>query len=239
VRFLKKWLLLAALAAFLPLPAATAEVPEIRLYVNDYTDPSILLHTEWSDLEDLCYFIDATTSVEVAILIVNTTVPLGIDEFAVQTFNQNGVGKADLDNGVLLVVSLDEGQWRIEVGRGIEYVLNDAKVGRWGREYLEPIAVNQTWLYLFDGLYYLVDDLRLEVEENYEEGHATDPTPWKIDWTPVIAGFAVTAVVGVATKGRVILGPGMFMPRGGVRWVRGGFGGGSSGHGGARGWFKK
>jgi len=230
----------ALLGVLLATPvAADSHVPEIFLYVNDLTSPRLLLYDEWSDLEDLAYEIDSLTSAEVGILIVNDTAGQGIDNFAIDTFNANGIGKAGLDNGVLVVVSIDEAHWRIEVGRGLEYVLNDAKVGRIGREYLEPIAANLTWLFLAQGLYDTVLDIGIEIEENYEAARPNKPQPWKADWTPILAGIAVSGVIAVLTKGRVVMSPGLFTGRRGITWKRGSFGGGSSGGGGARGWFKK
>src|SRR3990172_883398 len=163
--------MLMLVALLIALPGAAAEhVPSVSLYVNDYSSPPILLYSEWSDLEDLCYLIDSVTSAEVGVLIVNSTQPFGIDDLAVEVFNEAGIGKADLDNGVLIVVSIDEQQWRIEVGRGIEYVLNDAKVGRIGRDRLEPNLSSEFTFH--PGLKDAIYDIGIEIEENYEEAAA-------------------------------------------------------------------
>jgi len=207
--------------------------------VNDLTEPRFLLYDEWSAIEDVCFTVDSETSAEIAVLIVNTTQPMDIDTFAVETFNENGIGKAGLDNGVLVLVSLDEARWRIEVGVGIDYVLTDSKVGQIGRTYLEPILVNQTWLFLAQGLYDTVYDIGVEIVDNYEAARPNKPQPWKADWTPILGGIAVSGAIAILTRGRVILSPGLFSGRRGITWKRGSFGGGRSAGGGARGWFKK
>ncbi len=114
------------------------ETPTLFLYVNDLTDPPTLLSSETDSIQELCLEVDQQTSAEVAILVVNSTQPLGIDMSAVKTFEENGIGKQGLDDGVLILVSTNERQWRIEVGYGLEGVLNDAKVGNIGRTTISP-----------------------------------------------------------------------------------------------------
>ena len=202
------------------------------LYVNDRTNPSALLAEEWVDLQNLCGEVDELSSAEIAILVVNTTQPHGIDTFAVETFAQNAIGKKGLDNGVLLLVSVDERAWRVEVGYGLEGILNDAKVGRWGNELLAP-ALNASDYYT--GIYDLTLALGQEIVDHYDPGTNRPPPgqPWVTDWTPVIAGLLLIGAVGVLSRGRIA----MRFPNLGPVFRRGGFGGGRSGGGGARGKF--
>src|SRR3989441_7130050 len=79
-------------------PVVAQDLPTIYLYVNDLTTPGTLLSDEFNALEDLCYQVDSLTSAEIAILVVNTTQPWGIDTFAARTFSANGIGKAGCVN---------------------------------------------------------------------------------------------------------------------------------------------
>lgn len=66
-------------------------------------------------------------------LVVATFSSLGqesIDEYAPRLYTEWGIGKKETDEGALLLVSLDPRSVRIEVGRGSEGYLNDAKAGR-------------------------------------------------------------------------------------------------------------
>ena len=54
--------------------------------------------------------------------------------FANDLFHQWKIGEKKTDRGVLLLFAIKEHKWRIEVGYGLEGILNDAKVGRIGRE---------------------------------------------------------------------------------------------------------
>jgi len=212
-------------------PPPEPEVPKIYLFVNDLTTPFHALSPfEAADVQNLCTYIEEQSSAEIAVLIVNTTQPWGIDLFAQKTFEKNTIGKAGEDNGVLLVVSVDEKQWRVEVGYGLEPTLNDAKVGRLAREFLEP---NLTAGLYYDGIVNMVDYMGGEIFENYDSTTAPHKPaePWKLDWVALCGTMILFAVIGSVTGIRLGIGnPGVFMRRGG-------FGGGRTGGGGARGRF--
>ena len=53
------------------------------------------------------------TTCEVAVLIVNTTQPNDISYFALRVFQKNEIGKQGQDNGVLIVVAVDDGTWKV------------------------------------------------------------------------------------------------------------------------------
>jgi len=152
--------------------------------------------------------------------------PLGIDLYAVETFEQNAIGKVGKDNGLLILVSVDERQWRIEVGYGLEGVLNDAKVGRLGDEFLGPPLASEDY---FGGLRDVTDAIYTELRNNYDPGGGTGQTPdlWYLDWRFIAIGIGITVGLGIITRGRIFL----FIP---IVFRRAGFGGGRSGGGGAK-----
>src|SRR6202044_240186 len=57
-----------------------------------------------------------------------------IDEFATALEEKWKVGAKGTDRGVLMLVVMNPRKYRIEVGYGLEGILNDAKVGDIGRE---------------------------------------------------------------------------------------------------------
>lgn len=196
------------------------DVPKIYLYVNDLTSPPSLLQDERDSIEYICYQVDNLTSAEIAVLVVNSTQPLGISQFAVKTFQANGIGKAGKDNGVLILVSTNEHAWRIEVGYGLEGVLNDAKVGRIGRSTIEHgFAVGD----LYDGLYNATLAVGQEIVDNYSGGQPSDPSLFTWNWK----GIAISIAIFLLTSGSVIYVRGVY--------TRSGYGGGRSGGGGAEG----
>ena len=115
---------------------AYAQTPTLQKYVNDYAN--VLSSADEARLNALAAEIEQNTTVEIAILTVNTTGDMSIEEYAVETFENNGIGKKDVDNGILIMAAIDDRKWRIEVGYGLEGVLNDAKAGLIGRTYMTP-----------------------------------------------------------------------------------------------------
>ena len=51
---------------------------------------------------------------------------------------QTGIGKSGKDNGMLVLVALDERQWRIEVGYGLEGDITDIETNLIAQKYLVP-----------------------------------------------------------------------------------------------------
>lgn len=222
-------LALALLASSLVVRAQ--DIPTIYLYVNDLTDPGALLYDEYSDIEDLCFQVDSITSAEIAILLVNTTSPWGIDVFAAKTFEANRIGKAGMDNGVLLVVSTDERAWRFEIGYGLEGVLPDSFVGRVGTDNLTPALQAGDF---YTGIYDATYEIGSRIVDLYDAAAANpEPNLLVLDWKSIAIVVAVFIGVGILTRGRSFLWIGALFSL--VR--RGGFSGGRSGGGGARGKF--
>ncbi len=222
-------LLVSVLVAtlFVPQLVSAQEVPTVYLYVNDFV--GVLTEDEVSTLDEICYELDSYNSDELAIVIVNSTLPLGINLFAAETFQANGVGKAGLDNGVMILVSTEEGLWRIEVGYGLEGVLNDAKVGAIGRANLEPYLSEGDY---YSGIFYTVSGI-VDVLTSDPNQHAGNKYPlfgYHIDWWEVAGSVAIFVFVAAITKGRILFWIGGIL-------TRGGFGGGRSGGGGAKGRF--
>jgi len=70
------------------------------------------------------------TSAEVAVVTVNSTGPLSIEEYAVNLFQRFGIGQKGKDNGVLLLVAYKDRHMRIEAGYGLEGAITDAYSSR-------------------------------------------------------------------------------------------------------------
>ncbi len=75
---------------------------------------------------------------QLQILMVPTTQPEDIAQYAVRAFDQYKLGRKGVDDGVLLVVAKDDRRARIEVGYGLEGPIPDATAIRVITEYLAP-----------------------------------------------------------------------------------------------------
>lgn len=119
-----------------PLCAKTA-LPNTQGYVSDYA--RVLSPNEVSMLNAQSAQLKHLTGAEVATLIVNE---MGdnwtIESYATAVFEKWKIGEVGKDNGVLLVMALQDRKIRIEVGYGLEGILPDGKTGKLLDTYVLP-----------------------------------------------------------------------------------------------------
>jgi uncharacterized protein len=84
-------------------------------------------------LEALCTEVEQKTGAQTAIVTVQSLEGESVENYAVDLFKQLGVGSKKENRGVLLLVAPNERKYRIEVGYGLEPVINDARAGDAGR----------------------------------------------------------------------------------------------------------
>jgi len=89
-------------------------------------DANILSAEEEAGVVNQIDAIRTETGYDVAVLTVTSLNDQTIEEFALEVANTWGVGSADKNDGVLLVIAMDERKLRIEVGSGIHDILSDA-----------------------------------------------------------------------------------------------------------------
>ncbi len=119
-----------------PIQAVDVDYPDYIGYVNDFA--GILDDASASDLEALIAGIERNTGAEIAVVTIDTLEGITIEEYAVVLFELWGIGKAEEDNGLLILVALMERQVRIEVGYGLEGVITDLEAGRIIDEIIVP-----------------------------------------------------------------------------------------------------
>lgn len=75
---------------------------------------------------------------EISVVTIPTLGGDDIESYAAALFAEWGIGKADKDNGVLLLIAVEDRKMRIEVGYGAEALLTDAQSGVIIRTILTP-----------------------------------------------------------------------------------------------------
>ena len=118
------------------LSAAEPQFPAYSGSVNDYA--GVIDSSTASKLENLCRALEQKTSAELAIAVVKTVEPLDSKTYAVKLFEKWKIGKKGKDNGLLLLLAMEERRVEIEVGYGLEGVINDAKAGEILDKYVVP-----------------------------------------------------------------------------------------------------
>jgi uncharacterized protein len=134
-------------------------LPTLQKYVNDYA--GIFSTSEINSINNLAAQIEANSTVQVAVLTINSTQPYAIQDYAVQTFRANGIGQKQNDNGILIVVAVADRQYFIETGYGLEGLIPDAKAGDIGRACFVDNFRNNLY---GDGIYCAVQDIGNIVE---------------------------------------------------------------------------
>lgn len=231
-RFLAITAIVLFIIIVLSMSTYAKEYPTIKPYVNDFV--GVLSPSDISILNQLATQIEKNTSVEIAIVIVNSTNGEDRVLYANNIGEQNGVGKKEKDNGVIILWSMsNERGGAIATGRGIESILNDAKVARIGRDSKDE----------FEAKNYSGGFLIILNKINYELGYNVDGTKVPNDAPSSFVIFIIVVIVALIFVMIILFdessggySSGSVISVGGVSGSSGGvsFGGGSFGGGGGR-----
>ena len=127
---------LGVLIALAALASAQPAVPPLTGRVVDRAD-ILEPHIEASLTQRLAQFEDSTRA-QVAVLTIPSLEDAVLEEYATEVFRTWGLGQADANNGVLLLIARDDRKLRIEVGFGLEGDLTDARAGQIIRNVIVP-----------------------------------------------------------------------------------------------------
>ena len=207
------------LASALARAEKVADLPQPTSYVSDLAgviDPDSRAQMEALGAETLR---EANATIE--IVTIHSLEGEPIEEFATALEDKWKVGRKGTDRGVLMIFSMDDHKRRIEVGNGLEGVLNDAKVGDIGRSMDEQLKAGAFGAAILGGEQQVANDIAADAGVTLTPlpQRATQPVQNRGGGGPGIFFFITLAVVLWL----------LFRGRGG----RGGRGGG----GGGLGWF--
>ncbi|USN56996.1 MAG: TPM domain-containing protein [Candidatus Peribacteria bacterium] len=94
---------------------------EIPVHDERVTDDADMLTTaEETELESQLQQLQDETGVELAILTIPTTDGQDIAQLGTEIAQSRGIGKSDIDNGILILIALNDRKWRINTGYGVE-----------------------------------------------------------------------------------------------------------------------
>lgn len=124
---MKRFLFLAALL-LISITSISQDVlpaPTPAKFVTD--EAKLLSPIQQEDLEKrLVAFADSTT-IQLAIVTIPSLNGTSIEAYALKLFNSWGIGQKNKNNGLLILVAAKDRKVRIEVGRGLEKYVTDAK----------------------------------------------------------------------------------------------------------------
>ncbi len=128
--------LLALALCWSVVAGAQVPVPPMGARVTDLT--ATLSGEQKSALEQTLQSFEEKKGSQVAVLIVPSTAPETIEQYALRVAEQWKPGRKNVDDGALLVVAKDDRTLRIEVGYGLEGALTDAASRRIISEIIVP-----------------------------------------------------------------------------------------------------
>jgi len=234
--------------------ARAEKIPDIRAqgYVTDLAQ--VIDPATKAKIETLCAEVQQKTDAQIAVVTVRSLEGETKEDYAVDLYKHLGVGSKKENRGVLLLIAPSERQYRIEVGYGLEPVINDARAGDIGRAMLPSLRSGDYSAAALVGVSSLAQLIAADkgVTLNGMPARrqaAKSPWPW---WLKLLAIIGVLWFIrtiaqsvrrggggprsGLRSGG---FGPGMiFLPPMGGGWGGGGgFGGSSGGFSGGGGGF--
>lgn len=139
VRMIHIWVKILALAFLLlasTLSKAEVAIPLLKSHVTDLT--ATLSVSEVTQLEQKLAAFEKAKGSQVAVLIVPTTHPETIEQYALRVAETWKLGRQGIDDGILLLIAKNDRTLRIEVGYGVEGALPDAIAKRIIAEIIVP-----------------------------------------------------------------------------------------------------
>ncbi len=117
-------------------PGAAKEVPYLTGRVNDYAD-LIPAETE-ARIEAKLAALESATGAQMAVLTIASLEGEVLEEYSLKVAETWALGRAEEDDGLLLLVARDDRKMRLEVGYGLEGRLTDLQSGRILNNILRP-----------------------------------------------------------------------------------------------------
>jgi uncharacterized protein len=108
------------------------ELPRPTDYVSDYAH--VLSPAAIARIDQICSEIEhSAANAQIAVVTVHNINEEDRDDYVNRLYHQMKIGAKGSDRGILIFLSTDDHQRRIEVGFGLEGILPDGKVGDIGR----------------------------------------------------------------------------------------------------------
>jgi len=231
---MNKFILILLILLFLSPVASAVNYPQLRGFVTDNAnmiDPAYA-----NNIAQLAAKIEQETTVEIAVVTIESLEGEPKEMYAVELFKQAGIGKKDKDNGLLILVAKQEQEYRFEVGYGLEGTITDSmKVNIGDRIIVPNFKTGEYGKGIYEAML-VIEELLKGNEEVISKYSMSQTQNQDIPaWIPFIfiGFFILFAILGSMGRGRnsggYYGGSGVF--RGGG-FGGGGFGGGFGGGGG-------
>ena len=188
------WLLAGTLIIFsLRFAEAQKPVPELwGLHVHD--EAHVLTQATIDKLEQQLIAYQDSTSNEIAVLIIPTLDGDALEDYSLRVVEKWQLGKKNKDNGVLLLIVVDDHKIRIETGYGLEGVLTDANTSRIIRNEIAPSFRQDQY---DEGVIGGINAIMRSIGGEYrDDDGGSDQLSWK---ERILIGLFIFGILGVFT----------------------------------------
>lgn len=226
-------------------------------YVNDFAH--VMTPDQQAQLNQQAAGVEKRLGVQIAMVTVPTIGDASISDYAYELAHHWGVGHKGKDDGILILIAIQDHKYSVQVGYGLEPYMTDADAGSWMRRELPDLRAGN-FNVVFGAMLSQIDETL-----SARMGKAGAPPPrtrhtsssqgaGALQTLGTIAFFVIVFLVmaAVFSRGRGCGPAGCLWPFlfsgwgsggrggggfGGGGWSGGGFGGGDSGGGGGFGGF--
>lgn len=179
--------------AKISIPTATSE-----FYVNDFANV-FSTDEETRLIDNAIALSEQYDGVQVVITTIDSLNGTTIENYALEMYNQYEIGKNDM--GLLILLSTNDRQIRIEIGKAMESYINDSKAGRFIDNYAIPYLKENKF---DEGLINLQEALIKEISTNI-------PNPENIqsqdnsDIYSFLVNFLISSIIVVVIVGALLV----------------------------------
>lgn len=239
---------LAAVAAALVLASSVYALDTTKLkptgYVNDFAHAFDARNAQ--ALEAYCANVERATRAQFAVVTVDSLEGDPIEDVANKLYHQWGIGKKGTDEGLLLLLAIQDRKQRVEVGYGLEPIIPDGYAGsvlRGIRPILRQGNYGGAVLAAIEEFGTQVANAKGVTLDNVPRPLGSSPRNQQIPLPLLVLGFIILLLIvrfisggfggggGTGFLTGMLLGN-LFGRGGGGGWGGGGFGGGGGGGGG-------
>ena len=207
--------------------------PTEAFFVNDFAE--VIDADDEAQINQWGQWLYQQSKAQVVVVTIPTLDDEAIEEYALELFRSWGIGDEEKNNGLLLLLSVEEPRVRIEVGTGLEGAVPDSKAGRLLDTYMIPhYRPGEFTVGLRDTYYALINEAAREYGLTLDENYTPMPSSDEEEEDGIFETIGAFAAIIIGLY-LLIKHPYLFFLffRGGGG--RGGFGGGGGGFSGGDG----
>lgn len=136
-------LLLLCSVYYIPNASSNYPTPTNLKYINDYTNT---INNDYKEkIVSIGKELEDKTGAQAIIVVINSTNNISIEDYTNKLFRGWGIGKSEKDNGLLILLAINDRQYRVEVGRGLEGTIPDTLSNRVMESLAKPSFVQGSY----------------------------------------------------------------------------------------------